>query len=42
MEWLDVYELACSLHTGLVDKAGRPYIEHLTRVSCQGAGHCRA
>ena len=32
MELLDVYQLACRLHTGQVDKAGRPYIEHLTRV----------
>lgn len=32
MELLDVYQIACRLHTGQVDKAGRPYIEHLTRV----------
>lgn len=32
MEILDAYKLACSLHRGQVDKAGRPYIEHLTRV----------
>lgn len=32
MELLDVYQLVCRLHTGQVDKAGRPYIEHLTRV----------
>lgn len=32
MELLDVYQLACRLHTGQVDKAGRPYVEHLTRV----------
>ena len=32
MELLDVYQLACRLHTGQVDKTGRPYIEHLTRV----------
>lgn len=32
MELLEVYQLACRLHTGQVDKAGRPYIEHLTRV----------
>lgn len=32
MHLLDVFQLACRLHTGQVDKAGRPYIEHLTRV----------
>lgn len=32
MELIDVYQLACRLHSGQVDKAGRPYIEHLTRV----------
>lgn len=32
MELLDAYQLACRLHIGQVDKAGRPYIEHLTRV----------
>lgn len=32
MELLEAYQLACRLHTGQVDKAGRPYIEHLTRV----------
>ena len=32
MELLEVYQLACRLHSGQVDKAGRPYIEHLTRV----------
>lgn len=32
MELLEVYQLACRLHTGQVDKADRPYIEHLTRV----------
>lgn len=32
MELIDAYKLACRLHTGQVDKAGRPYIEHLTRV----------
>lgn len=32
MELLEVYQLACRLHAGQVDKAGRPYIEHLTRV----------
>lgn len=29
---IEVFQLACHLHTGQVDKAGRPYIEHLTRV----------
>lgn len=32
MDLLEGYQLACRLHTGQVDKAGRPYIEHLTRV----------
>lgn len=32
MQILDAYQLACRLHGGQVDKAGRPYIEHLTRV----------
>ena len=32
MEALEAYQLAAQLHTGQVDKAGRPYIEHLTRV----------
>lgn len=32
MDLLEVYQLTCRLHTGQVDKAGRPYIEHLTRV----------
>jgi len=32
MELLEAYQLACRLHSGQVDKAGRPYIEHLTRV----------
>ena len=26
------YQIACQLHAGQTDKAGRPYIEHLTRV----------
>lgn len=29
---LDAYQLVARLHTGQTDKAGRPYIEHLTRV----------
>jgi len=29
---LDAYKLAARLHDGQLDKAGRPYIEHLTRV----------
>lgn len=29
---LDAYRLAARLHAGQVDKAGRPYIEHLSRV----------
>ena len=32
MKVLDAYQLAARLHTGQTDKAGRPYIEHLTRV----------
>ena len=32
MQVLDAYQLAARLHTGQTDKAGRPYIEHLTRV----------
>lgn len=32
MQILDAYQLACRLQGGQVDKAGRPYIEHLTRV----------
>lgn len=29
---LHAYKLAADLHAGQVDKLGRPYIEHLTRV----------
>lgn len=32
MDTLKAYQLAAKLHTGQVDKAGRPYIEHLSRV----------
>ena len=32
MKILDAYTLAANLHAGQVDKAGRPYIEHLSRV----------
>lgn len=32
MQVLEAYQLAARLHDGQVDKAGRPYIEHLTRV----------
>ena len=32
MQILKAYQLASVLHAGQVDKAGRPYIEHLTRV----------
>ncbi|WP_066709713.1 HD domain-containing protein [Curvibacter delicatus] len=32
MDLLSAYQLASELHAGQVDKAGRPYIEHLTRV----------
>lgn len=37
---LEAYQLACSLHDGQVDKAGRLYIEHLTRtyLRVQAAG----
>ena len=32
MDILRAYKIACQLHAGQTDKAGRPYIEHLTRV----------
>ena len=32
MNLLSAFQLAAVLHAGQVDKAGRPYIEHLTRV----------
>jgi (p)ppGpp synthase/HD superfamily hydrolase len=32
MKILDAYQLAAKLHAGQVDKSGRPYIEHLSRV----------
>ena len=32
MDILRAYKIACQLHAGQSDKAGRPYIEHLTRV----------
>ncbi|MDL5034274.1 HD domain-containing protein [Pelomonas sp. APW6] len=32
MKILDAYRLAAQLHSGQLDKAGRPYIEHLSRV----------
>ena len=32
MKLLDAYKLAATLHAGQVDKGGRPYIEHLSRV----------
>lgn len=32
MRILEAYKLAARLHAGQVDKAGRPYIEHLSRV----------
>lgn len=32
MNTLKAYQLAAKLHTGQTDQAGRPYIEHLTRV----------
>lgn len=32
MKILDAYKLAAKLHAGQVDKAGRRYIEHLSRV----------
>jgi len=32
MKILHAYQLAASLHAGQADKAGRPYIEHLSRV----------
>lgn len=42
MEALEAYQLAAQLHTGQVDKAGRPYIEHLTRLVLQGRSRCSA
>ncbi len=32
MQSFEAYRLASRLHAGQVDKAGRPYIEHLARV----------
>ena len=32
MDILRAYKIACQLHAGQTDKAGRLYIEHLTRV----------
>ncbi|MDN4066173.1 HD domain-containing protein, partial [Ralstonia solanacearum] len=32
MKILDAYKLAAGLHAGQMDKAGCPYIEHLSRV----------
>lgn len=32
MTAIEAYKLAATLHRGQVDKAGHPYIEHLTRV----------
>lgn len=32
MDLIEAFQLAADLHVGQVDKAGRPYIEHLTRV----------
>jgi len=32
MKLLDAYRLAAELHSGQIDKTGRPYIEHLSRV----------
>lgn len=32
MNVLEAYKLAATLHSGQVDQAGRPYIEHLSRV----------
>lgn len=32
MDTLKAFQLAAKLHTGQMDKAGRPYIEHLSRV----------
>jgi hypothetical protein len=43
MKLIDAYKVAAQLHAGQVDKAGRPYIEHLTRVMLRvqdaGGGH---
>lgn len=32
MQLIEAFELACELHRGQQDKAGKPYIEHLVRV----------
>ena len=32
MTLIETYKLACKLHANQSDKAGSPYIEHLTRV----------
>lgn len=32
MKLLNAYKLAAELHAGQIDKIGRPYIEHLSRV----------
>jgi hypothetical protein len=32
MTLLEAFNIAARLHTGQTDKAGRPYVEHLTRV----------
>jgi hypothetical protein len=40
MNLLEAFQIASTLHRGQVDKAGRPYIEHLVRVQLrvQAAG----
>ena len=40
MNLLQIYNLANDLHSGQLDRAGKPYIEHLIRVKLrvQGAG----
>jgi len=41
MKILEAYKLAATLHAGQLDKSGRPYIEHLSRVFlrvCEASG----
>lgn len=39
MTLVEAYKLACHLHRGQVDKAGEPYIHHLTRVAIRVVCH---
>lgn len=38
MQQIEAFELACELHRGQQDKAGKPYIEHLVRVMLRVQG----